>query len=225
MRFEGRLVLVLRSGLRRLARYLAVGTFTAMLFVTGTNAWVRAGARGHAFSALDDIPVTGVIAIVPGSPTSQRQVKASLEGRMKGALALYRSGRVRAILVSGVDTAADPETSAMRRWLEDRGVPERDIVSDSQGTRTRETMYRALNIFSVDRAVVCTEAMNMPRALFLAERNGIDAVGYGLASPMSKHPRFVIREALKTTLAFVEETLVPKPRAVVQPAGMAVAFR
>lgn len=195
----------------------------ATLFIVGTNAWVCASARGHAYGALDAVP-TRAIAIVPGAPTSHRQVKATLEGRMRGALALYRSGRARAILVSGVDTASDPETSAMRRWLEDRGVPAHDIVSDAQGTRTRETMYRAMSVFAVDRAIVCTEGLHMPRTLFLAERNGIDAVGFELSSPLSAHPRFVLTEALKTTLAFVEETVTPRAR-VAAPASTAVALR
>jgi vancomycin permeability regulator SanA len=224
MGFEGRLVITFRRYMCRVAGCAAVGALVLTAFVAGANAWVHARARGRAFSALADVPARA-IAIVPGSPTSRRQVKASLEGRVEGALALYRSGRARAILVSGVDTAADPETSAMRRWLEERGVPAHDIVSDPLGTRTRETMYRAMSAFSVDRAIVCTEEMNMPRALFLAERNGIDAVGYELASSMSGHPRYVIREALKTTLALIEETLVPRPRAVDAARGAAVALR
>jgi vancomycin permeability regulator SanA len=196
----------------------------AAMFVAGSNAWVRARERGHAFAALDALPTRGIV-IVPGSPTSRRQVASTLEGRMKAALALYRTGHARAILVSGVDTAADPETSAMRHWLEDRGVPGRDIVSDPLGTRTRETMYRAMNVFAVDSAIVCTEGLHMPRTLFLAERNGIDAIGFELPSPLSAHPRFVIKEMMKTTLALVEETFAPKPRTAVSGGGTAVAVR
>jgi len=200
-----------------------VSAAAAALFVAGTNAWVHARARGHAYGALDDLPTSAsAIAIVPGAPTSRRQVKATLEGRMNGALALYRSGRVHTILISGVDTESDPETSAMRRWLEEHNVAARDIVSDAQGTRTRETMYRATNVFAVDHAIICTEGLHMPRTLFLAQRNGIDAVGFELASPLSSRPRFVLTEALKTTLAFVEETVAPRPRVT---ASAAVALR
>jgi SanA protein len=215
-------VLAGRKQIGRLARWAAAGAVAAALFVAGTNVWVRARARDHAFEEIGAVPARA-IAIVPGAPTSRREVKAILEGRLEGALALYRSGQARAILVSGVDTAKDPETSAMRRWLEERGVPARDIVSDAQGTRTRETMFRAMNVFAIDRAIVCTERLHMPRTLFLAERNGIEAVGFALPSPLSSTPRYVVREALKTTLAFVEETFAPKPR--VAAPGAAVALR
>lgn len=190
----------------RCARWLAAGAALAALFVAGTNAWVRTAETGRAYASANELPARA-IAIVPGSPTSRRQVKATLKGRLDGALALYRARRVEAIFVSGTDTEADPETSAMRAWLLDHGVSAHDIISDSEGTRTRETMYRAMHTFSIDKAIVCTERLHMPRTLFLAERNGIDAVGYELASPLSRVPRKVAVEALKTTLAFVEETL------------------
>ena len=165
----------------RFARSLAVVAALAVMFVAGTNAWVRVRVEGRAYASLDSVPARA-IAIVPGAPTSRQQVKAALKGRLEGALSLYRSGRARAILVSGIDTARDPETSASRAWLLEHGVPGRDIMSDSQGTRTRETMYRAMHTYSVDQAIVCTERFAMPRALFLANQNGIDAVGYELAS-------------------------------------------
>ena len=66
-------------------------------------------------------------------------------------------------------------------------------------------MYRAMHTYSIDQAIVCTERLAMPRALFLANQNGIDAIGYELASPLSRHPRFVFVEALGLTLTFVEK--------------------
>ena len=66
----------------------------------------------------------------------------------------------------------------MRSWLEARGVPARDILSDDGGHRTRETMYRAMRYYGVTDAIVCTEAFAMPRTLFLARQNGIDAFGF-----------------------------------------------
>jgi vancomycin permeability regulator SanA len=198
------------SSLRRYAvnaaRAVAACAALAVLFVAGTNLWVRATTSGHAVRSVELIPAR-TIAIVPGSGTSNKEVKAALETRVEGALALYRSGRATTILVSGIDTDSDPETSAMRAWLEARGVSAQDIVTDDLGVRTRATMYRAAHTYAVERAIVCTEALHMPRALYLARQNGIDAVGFALTSPLSSYPSFVAIEALKTTLAFVEETV------------------
>src|SRR5262245_41140204 len=100
---------------------LAIGIVLAsFLFVAGANAWVAAAASGRAYDAVTDVPARDV-AIVPGSPTSAGQVRASLQGRLEGALALYRARRVSAILVSGPNTDGNPEASAMTTWLQAQG--------------------------------------------------------------------------------------------------------
>ena len=199
----------------RALRLLALTVSCAIAAVVAVNVRVYAGAAHRAFRDAGAVPARPV-AIVPGSPTSRGKAKATLEGRLRGALALYRGGQTHAILISGIDVDRDPETRAMRAWLEERGVPARDIVDDDHGTRTRETMHRAADTFGVERAIVCTEALAMPRALYLARQSGIDAIGLEVPSPLDHHPRWIAVEALKTTLAVVEETFgLTKPATAV----------
>ena len=135
--------------------------------------------------------------------------KAVLESRLTSALELYRAGRVSTILVSGIDTLADPETSAMQSWLSERNVPSKDVVVDPFGSRTRETMSRAAALFGVRNAIVCTETLHAARSLYLARDMGIDAVAYARPTRLSRSPKFVGIEALKTTLAFFETVVGP----------------
>jgi vancomycin permeability regulator SanA len=127
-----------------------------------------------------------------------------LEARLQMALSLYQGGRVKAILVSGNETAEAPEVSAMTTWLLERGVARKDILADNGGSRTRETMNRAAGVFDVHDAVICTQDVNTARSLFWAERAGIDAVAVGAPSTLAQSARYMRSEALKTALAFVE---------------------
>ncbi|MFC0506532.1 SanA/YdcF family protein [Micromonospora costi] len=87
---------------------------------------------------------------------------------------------MRAILVSGDNRSADyDEPGAMRRWLVDRGVPERRVVRDDAGLDTYDSCARAKRIFGVDRATVVTQSFHLPRAVSLCRRLGIDANGVG----------------------------------------------
>src|SRR5437868_5151658 len=125
---------VLRAGL--------VGGASALLLVgavLGSNAWVARSANGRAYAAVDAVPARSV-AIVPGARVVDGKPFVHLRGRLETALMLYRGGRVRKILVSGNETAASPEVTAMSAWLRERGVAEKDILTDSGGSRTRETM-------------------------------------------------------------------------------------
>jgi SanA protein len=76
-------------------------------------------------------------------------------------------------------------------------------------------MYRAMRYYGVTDAIVCTEAFAMPRTLYLARQNGIDAVGYELPSALGRASRRLGAEALKATLAVIEETFAPRDRAPV----------
>lgn len=175
----------------------------AVLFVGGTNAWVRATVGGRAYASTATIE-NHTVAIVPGAALHKSRPAGTLTQRLETALALYRSGRVKAIFVSGNDTALSPEVTAMHGWLRDHEVPETDIWSDPNGTRTRATMIDAAASFDIKDAVVCTQAAYVDRAIFLARHAGIDAVGVGLPSPVSHSARGLGLEAIKTTAAFLE---------------------
>jgi vancomycin permeability regulator SanA len=181
--------------------------------VAGPNAWVAAAARGRSYTDVASVPARSV-AIVPGSPVLRGQPGAQVRARLEAALSLYRSGRVKAILVSGNDTAASPEVSVMSSWLLVHGVPARDIWTDAGGSRTRETMRRAAGVFDVTDAVVCTQDLFMARSLYLARQAGIDAVGFDATERTPISARRAGREALKTTVAFVESQVRSGPEAL-----------
>ena len=63
------------------------------------------------------------VLIVPGSRVYGDKPLPILRARLEAALDLYRAGRVKAILVSGQETAEAPESTVMRAWLRARGVP------------------------------------------------------------------------------------------------------
>jgi vancomycin permeability regulator SanA len=189
------------GGMRSRALRLSLGLL-AIGGLVGPSAWAAWSSRDRVFSDATSVPARSV-AIVPGAAVRAGQPLHSLRGRLETALALYRAHQVRAIMVSGLDTQAEPEVTVMRSWLA------ADVWADPHGTRTRETMLRAAVSFAVTDAVICTQAPYVDRALFLARAAGIDAVGVALPSPVSSSTRWRAVEALKTTLAVVETLALP----------------
>ena len=109
----------------------------------------RAGSDGRAFASATGVPSRSV-AIVPGARVYNGKPFVHLEGRLQMALSLYQAGRVKSILVSGNETSEAPEVSAMTAWLlRARRRSQKDILVDSGGSRTRETMNRAAGVFDV----------------------------------------------------------------------------
>jgi SanA protein len=103
---------------------------------------------------------------------------AVLRDRVQTAVALYQSGKVEKVLMSGDNRFEDyNEPESMRQYALSLGMSDSDIVLDYAGRRTYDTCYRAKEIFGVDSAILVTQGFHLPRSLFLCKAFGIDAVG------------------------------------------------
>ena len=209
----------------QLLRLAIAGVVLVVAGVVAPNMWVGRAVSAHAYAEVSSAPARS-IAIVPGAAVFRGQPLASLTGRLETALALYRQGQVKAILISGNDSPISPEVSVMHRWLRAHDVPASDILADDHGSRTRTTMLDATANFGVGDAIVCTQALYVDRAVFLARQAGIDAVGIGVPSSITGSLRNVGAETLKTALAFYESYLRQGPTPARERTGpAAVALR
>lgn len=65
----------------------------------------------------------------------------------------------------------------MKEYAIERGIPSEDVFMDHAGFSTYESMYRAREIFQVERMVVVTQEYHLYRAIYNAEHMGIAALG------------------------------------------------
>lgn len=165
---------------KRILIGIGVIIITGMVAVAGINIYVMATTSGRMLSIeeaskkedLDCIIVLGAAVKPDGSPSLM------LRDRLEKAVELYEAGVSDKIIVSGDHREDDyDEVNTMKQFLIDAGIPSEDIFMDHGGLSTYDTMYRAVNIFGVERAVVVTQKYHMYRALYVAKSLGIDAYG------------------------------------------------
>jgi SanA protein len=158
----------------RIARYVGLfGLFSILL----TRLIFLRNAFSQTFSK-DDAPVSQVAIVFGAEVRKDGTPSVVLRDRLETAAALYKSGKVEKLLMSGDNRFVDyNEPESMRQYALTLGIPNSAIVLDYAGRRTYDTCYRAKEIFGVDSAVLVTQGFHMPRALFLCEAFGIDAVG------------------------------------------------
>ena len=65
----------------------------------------------------------------------------------------------------------------MKKYILQNDIDEKIIFMDHAGFSTYDTMYRAKEIFKVDKAIIVTNEYHLPRALYIARKLGIDAYG------------------------------------------------
>jgi SanA protein len=133
---------------------------------------------------------------------------AVLRDRVATAADLYFLGKVDKLLMSGDNRFVDyNEPGAMGRYAMSLGIPEEDIVLDFAGRRTYDTCYRALHIFGVTEAILVTQRFHLPRALYLCNALGIEAVGVSADRNQYRRGPYLywnLREILATTNALWE---------------------
>lgn len=145
-----------------------------------SSAWVERNAAGLLYSSVTDVPENRV-GLVLGTSKNAPSGGPNLffEARMDAAAELFRAGKVQNLIVSGDNsTAAYNEPADMRDALVARGVPENRIFLDYAGFRTLDSVIRARAIFGQERLTIISQAFHNERAVFIAQRRGIEAVGF-----------------------------------------------
>ena len=153
--------------------------FSVLAVVIGTiaiyNAVENAGMKKIADT--DSVKKAQCI-IVPGAGIIRGRPSLTLARRLDKALELYDSGVSDKIIVSGDHGKKDyDEVNAMRDYLCERGVPIENVFMDHAGFSTYDTIYRAKEIFLVESAVVVTQKLHLVRALYIAEKLGLECEG------------------------------------------------
>ena len=105
-------------------------------------------------------------------------------GRIKAAAELWRTGKLRCIIVSGDNRDSNyNEPRDMKNALLAEGVPEDRIVCDYAGLRTLDSVVRAKKVFGADRLTIVSQKEHVERAVAIARHHGIDAEGYEAPLP------------------------------------------
>jgi len=144
------------------------------------NYIINSSAEGKTFSNLEEIP-NNRVGLVLG--TSKKLVGGALNPyytfRVEAAIRLFEAGKIEYILVSGDNaTIYYNEPSTIKKDLVQKGIPEEKIFLDYAGFRTLDSMVRAKVVFGLDKVTVISQKFHNERAIYLAEKKGLTAIGY-----------------------------------------------
>ena len=121
-------------------------------------------------SGVDCILVLGCKVHDDGTPS------AMLRDRLLQSIHLYQLGASPKLLMSGDHGQHRyDEVNAMKQFALDAGVPSQDIFMDHAGFSTYESVYRAKEIFGVDKILIVTQEYHLYRALYIANQLGVEA--------------------------------------------------
>lgn len=165
---------------KRLSVIILVGIGLILAVILVCNRKISSAAAGRIYDSVDSIPANRVGLLLGTSPWLRSgRTNLYFNYRIDAAAVLYRAGKIQRILVSGDNRRRNyNEPVEMRKALIVRGIPDSVIVMDFAGIRTLDSVVRAKKIFGQDSITVISQPFHNERALYLAQRNDIEAVGF-----------------------------------------------
>jgi vancomycin permeability regulator SanA len=185
----------------------------AIAFIGYANYQVARASRGFIVDAAD-APRSQAALVLGASVYRSGRLSPIFEDRIRTAIALYASGTVEKILVSGDHGRLEyDEVDAAKKMLLNERVPAEDIFLDYAGFDTFDSMYRARDVFGASDIIVVTQAYHLPRAIYLARSLGLNA--YGVPSDRQSYQKieyYQLREAAANVKAFLDILRGAKPK-------------
>lgn len=161
----------------RVLIYISSIFFGLLALLLSLNFWFWLKSGDYIYQEQVDIPEKYDIALVLGAQVIWTRLSPILQDRIDTAISLYNSWKVKKILVSWDNWKKYyDEVSAMKLYLIKNWIPTKDIYLDYAGFDTRDSIYRARDIFETDNIIIITQNFHLPRSIVIARFLWIDAV-------------------------------------------------
>ena len=168
----------------RLGRCLICLLLILILIVASAAAVLNRMAVGSSLGRiveagdLQSLPPADCVLVLGCGVTRSGVPTPMLADRLDTGIRVFQTGCADVLLMTGDGRSlAYDEVTPMRRAAEEAGVDPERIVGDTLGLSTSQSLLRARDEFGYRKIVIVTQRYHLPRALYLAQALGLDAVG------------------------------------------------
>lgn len=200
--------------MKKVLKYGIIVIVAIAIIVLGINLYVRLSTKKqiikeNEYSNLPDVDCI----IILGAGIWGDKPSPMLEDRLQEGINLYQNGVSDKIIMSGDHGRKEyDEVNIMKNYAIEKGIPSENIFMDHAGFSTYESIYRAKDIFQAKKVVIVTQKYHLYRALYIANRLGLEAYGVG-ADPRQYVGAFnrEVREILARDKDFIKCIFKPEP--------------
>ncbi len=183
------------------------------LFVFLSNLIIIKSTQDDIYETVASTPVKEVGLILGTSRyTSWGGTNLYFKYRINAAAALYKSGKIKHIIVSGDNSLKSyNEPREMLNALMAKGIPEDAITLDFAGFRTLDSVVRCKEVFGQSDIIIISQRFHVERALFIANKYSMKAIGFAAKDVPDQYSyKTKYREYLAKTKAVIDLYLINK---------------
>lgn len=186
-----------------------------IVLVLISNFSIERNAKNKTYSSLDEIKKNKV-GLVLGTAKVLKNGRVNLyfTYRINATVDLYKNGKIDYVLVSGDNGNKNyDEPTDFKEELIRKGIPANKIYLDYAGFRTLDSVVRSKEIFGQESITIISQEFHNERAIYLAEKNGINAIAYNAKDVSGRYGlKTQLREYLARTKVFLDIVLGVSPK-------------
>ncbi len=200
---------------KRLLLILLLLLIIPVILVFLSNYSIEKNAENKTYSDSSEINKNKVgLVLGTAKKLKNGQINLYFQYRIDATVELYKKGKIDFVLVSGDNGNEDyDEPTDFKNELIKRGIPEHKIYLDYAGFRTLDSVVRAKKIFGKKSITIISQKFHNERAIYLAEKNGISAIGFNAKDITGKSGlKTQVREYFARAKVFFDILFGVKPK-------------
>lgn len=185
------------------------------LLILISNYSIEKFSKNKTFSDASTIDKNKVGLVLGTSKTLKNgTINLYFKFRINATVELFNKGKIDFILISGDNGNKNyDEPTDFKNELIKKGIPENKIFLDYAGFRTLDSVIRSKEIFGQESITIISQQFHNERAIYLAEKNGINAIGFNAKDVSGRYGLKVqLREYLARTKVFIDILFGVKPK-------------
>ena len=200
---------------KKISYSLPILFFGILALIFGSNTIIDSFAKGKTYNEVSKIP-TNKVGLVLGTSKLLKNGHINLyfKYRIEATVNLFKNHKIEFVLVSGDNGSKSyDEPTDFKDELINRGIPANKIFLDFAGFRTLDSVVRAKKVFGQNSLTFISQKFHNERAIYLAHKSGITAIGYNAKDVSEKYGlRVMLREYLARTKVFIDIIFNVQPK-------------
>jgi len=168
---------------------LFVTTILISLFIiVCSEAIVHFASKGKTYDSIESTPQREYALLLGTSPYFTTGENPYYRKRIDATYELYKKGKFKKLIISGDRSGDDyDETISMQNDLIEKGIPKSIMLLDPNGQKTAMSITNVRKKFHADNILIISQKFHNERAIFLANKQDINAIAYNADNFMGKY--------------------------------------
>ena len=161
----------------KLMNFILIIIVSGCLLVFGINSYVKYSTKDR-IKDISEIHDVEAIVVLGANIREDGSLSLMLKERLDTSFDAYNSDVSTKLIMSG-DHAKEyyDEVTAMKNYAIENGIDSNIVYLDHAGVSTYDSIYRMKHIFKLKKIAIVTQKYHLYRALYIADKLGIDAYG------------------------------------------------